>query len=183
MIGTVYFIQEGTSGPVKIGWTQNSVEQRRVAMQTGNSDDLIVIATIPNAPKSAELRWHKRFQGSLRRSEWFFPTPDLLAAIAREALKGIAYEAPTPADVALSPAALAHKERIAALVRDVKAAAALLGWAETTASRRIFNDGKELARLEAGGGTMPATLDRAEARLSDLRDFRRADFAYAVSVA
>lgn len=169
MTGTLYFIQEGTVGPIKIGWTQYSVEHRRVTMQTGNSDHLTVIATIPGVLKTLEARWHKRFRGCQCRAEWFFPTPELLDAIKREAHAGIVYEAPS---TELSPAAKAHKDRLANFVLEVKELAAQLGWAETTASRRIFNDGKELARLQAGGGTMPATLDRAEARLESLRDLR-----------
>lgn len=58
-----------------------------------------------------------------------------------------------------------HDRRLKKLIDGVKAYAASQGIKETTASLRIFRDGKELGRLDKGGSTKPATLERYELRL------------------
>lgn len=58
-----------------------------------------------------------------------------------------------------------HDKRLKKLLDGVKAYAAAEGIKETTASLRIFKDGKELGRLSEGGSTKPATLEKYEARL------------------
>lgn len=80
MLGDLYFIQEGSEGCIKIGWTRADPEVRLRTFQVGNSSTLRLLGSVL-APLDAETGWHERFAGSCRRSEWFWPTPDLLAAI------------------------------------------------------------------------------------------------------
>ena len=84
MIGSLYFIQEGLDGAVKIGWTSNDPERRRDNLQIGNSTQLRLIAIVPNVTQDVEFEWHARFRAYLKRSEWFFPAPPLLDAIAEQ---------------------------------------------------------------------------------------------------
>ena len=62
-----------------------------------------------------------------------------------------------------------HDKRLKRLIAGVKAYAAAEGISETTASLRIFCDGKELKRLEAGGSKKPATIEKYEERLKLIR--------------
>lgn len=81
MIGSLYFIQEGPGGAIKIGWTSNCPHRRRDNLQIGNSHDLVLLGILPDVPMSAEAEWHERFRPYLKRSEWFWPAGELLAAI------------------------------------------------------------------------------------------------------
>jgi hypothetical protein len=80
MIGNLYFIQEGKSGPIKIGWTAGPAEGRRKSGQVFNSRELRIIAELQDYPDS-EKTWHQRFAAHHIRGEWFKPAPDLVAAI------------------------------------------------------------------------------------------------------
>jgi len=98
MLGTLYFLQEGEQGPVKIGWTSGKPALRLTAMQVGNSAVLRFLGTLPGPP-DIEQGWHERFAHARKRSEWFFPTPELLEAIAA----ACAEDPPTP-EVITAPA-------------------------------------------------------------------------------
>lgn len=98
MIGSLYFIQEGPGGAIKIGWTGNCVQRRLINLQIGNSNELVLLATIPDVPISEEGAWHVHFGPHKKRSEWFHPSPDLLEAIAARAVPAQA-AAPKPEPV------------------------------------------------------------------------------------
>jgi hypothetical protein len=178
MIGNLYFIQEGDGGAIKIGWAVDA-KQRMALFQTGNSNELRLIGVVAGVPRQVEAQWHKRFSGAQKRSEWFFPTDQLLDAIDQKASPPVERRKPELV-VVESVGAIAHRERVARLIADVCALADLLSWSETTASRHVLNDGKEIARLRKGGGTMPATLDRHEAKLAAVREEMADAIAYAV---
>ncbi len=57
---------------------------------------------------------------------------------------------------------------IDALINRAKAAADKAGLSHSTVSRKLFNDGKAIARLEAGGQCTLKTLETARARLAEL---------------
>ncbi len=54
------------------------------------------------------------------------------------------------------------------LITRARAAADLTGLSLSTVSRKLFNDGKAIARLEAGGQCTLRTLETARARLSEM---------------
>lgn len=82
--GTVYFIQAGPAGPIKIGVT-NEMPRRLKMLQNGNHEALSVIATV-EANRRYEQLMHRRFYLHRLRGEWFRPAPDILAFVER--LKG-----------------------------------------------------------------------------------------------
>lgn len=81
MDGVVYFIQEGKTGPIKIGWTTNCPHRRRDNLQIGNSENLYLLGVLPDADKSLEARWHNCYSKYRKRSEWFWPARELVEAI------------------------------------------------------------------------------------------------------
>lgn len=77
----VYFIQQGTDGPIKIGSSVDPQARLR-ALQTANPHPLRLLAKAPGDVRD-ERALHERFSehrinGCL---EWFSPAPDLLAHI------------------------------------------------------------------------------------------------------
>jgi len=84
MLGSVYFIQEGQDGAIKIGFTEAGVgvQARRTYMQVGNSSPLRILGEIRGVSKLAERRWHQKFAASHKLGEWFWPSKELLDAIA-----------------------------------------------------------------------------------------------------
>jgi Meiotically Up-regulated Gene 113 (MUG113) protein len=65
----VYFIQSGTTGPVKIG-TSKSPARRTGELQTGNPRELILRHVIPG-DRDVEEQLHDRFKAARIRGEWF----------------------------------------------------------------------------------------------------------------
>lgn len=84
MPGVVYFIQEGRTGPIKIGWTSNCPHRRRDNLQIGNSEDLHLLGVLPDVDQSVEAEWHNRFSEFRKRSEWFWPSESLVRAIGEQ---------------------------------------------------------------------------------------------------
>ncbi len=58
---------------------------------------------------------------------------------------------------------------ITSLLAEAKAAAETTGLSLSTVSRKLFNDGKAIARLEAGGQCTLKTLETARTRLAELQ--------------
>jgi len=88
--GFVYFIQSGDIGPIKVGWSENGVEQRLATMQTGNPQELRLLG-VHYAARPYELALHTRFADQGIRGEWYQPTPELIACALDgpdEALRG-----------------------------------------------------------------------------------------------
>lgn len=75
----VYFIQQGDSGPIKIGFSTNPVD-RFINLQRNNPDRLYMLGVIPGDQK-LETELHQRFQGGEIWAEWFEPTPSLIEFI------------------------------------------------------------------------------------------------------
>ena len=83
---TVYFIQAGDDGPIKIGRTQGSPLGRMEALQAGIPVDLRILAIISHVRSSHETDLHRRFAHLHIRGEWFRPEPDLLTYIRENAI-------------------------------------------------------------------------------------------------
>jgi hypothetical protein len=75
----IYFIGNRTDGTVKIG-ISNNPEKRFKTLQTGNADDLTILALIPGNEQT-ERALHRRFDHLHVRGEWFQWRGDLAAFI------------------------------------------------------------------------------------------------------
>lgn len=87
---SIYFIQVGSTGPIKIGRTSGPVSKRLAGIQTSMPFDLKLIATIPDASFADEKLLHKQFDHLRIRGEWFHPAEELLDWIASEATPHVA---------------------------------------------------------------------------------------------
>lgn len=77
---SVYFIQSGEGGPIKIGKSV-SVKSRLTSLMTASGTELRLMGTIaPGGPTEAEM--HRRFACFRLRREWFTPADELLKFIA-----------------------------------------------------------------------------------------------------
>lgn len=93
----VYFIQAVSGGLIKIGaTTAQSPETRLAAMQAGCPVRLRILAVIRNPERFQEQLIHRLFADDRRHGEWFEPTPQLLAYIARYATEVFAEPEPQP---------------------------------------------------------------------------------------
>jgi len=77
--GFVYFIQSGSDGAIKIGFS-SKVDIRLGSLQKANAETLRLLATIPGT-MADEARLHQRFAAHRIRGEWFRPAEELLLAI------------------------------------------------------------------------------------------------------
>lgn len=82
---SVYFIQEGESGPIKIGHT-NNIRMRLYNLQPGNPTPLRLLFML-EAPRGFERELHEQFAEHRIRSEWFRPQA-ILSYIFGEASHG-----------------------------------------------------------------------------------------------
>ncbi len=70
-VGSIYFIQEGLTGPIKIGYSKTPF-LRKKKLQTGNATQLRFLGIISGTLD--EEQWlHKRFARYHLRGEWFIP--------------------------------------------------------------------------------------------------------------
>lgn len=75
--GSVYFIQRGLHGPIKIGWSQD-VERRITELQVANAEKLYVIGAIPGTMLE-ERETHQRFSHLRMEAEWFRSSEEIFA--------------------------------------------------------------------------------------------------------
>lgn len=80
-MGNIYFIQEAGGGSIKIGYTTLRCDVRLRQIQSHNSNELVLIGEINNAPRTVEREWHLRFADCQKRLEWFWPSRALVTAI------------------------------------------------------------------------------------------------------
>lgn len=66
----IYCIQQGKSGPVKIGLTKGDPQHRLRQLQTGNPNQLHLIAAFTGEPK-CEAIIHEFFADDRMKGEWF----------------------------------------------------------------------------------------------------------------
>jgi len=82
--GYVYFIQDGTTGRIKIGKSENP-EARLDSLQTANAGVLTLLVKLYTQNMgNDEKYYHKKFQTSHIRGEWFLPSQELLDFIEEE---------------------------------------------------------------------------------------------------
>lgn len=75
---TVYFIQMGEDGPIKIGKTIFDIGTRLNSLQTGNPFKLKVLSYLGDVPEILEKQLHIYFSEHRMEGEWFKPFPEIL---------------------------------------------------------------------------------------------------------
>lgn len=80
---TIYFVQAGLFGPVKIGIT-NNLERMLEQARRFNPARLRILGIIPDQTAANEAVIQRRFEHHKIRGEWFWPADDLLAFVERE---------------------------------------------------------------------------------------------------
>lgn len=88
-MSSVYFIQCGEGGPIKIGMAVN-VQRRLELLQTGCPHLLTVLAAVAG-DRATERAFHERFVDLRMRGEWFWPARPLTNFI-----NGVKAPAPLP---------------------------------------------------------------------------------------
>lgn len=73
---TVYFIQRGAEGPIKIGIAL-SPQRRRASLQTASPERLVLLGVRAGGRKLEQLL-HWYFEADRLEGEWFRPTPELI---------------------------------------------------------------------------------------------------------
>ena len=96
---TIYVIQVGKDGPVKIGFTASNPKTRRSSIQASHHATLILRGTIEGSEKT-EKALHARFSATRIRGEWFAVSPEL-----REFMENL-----TPVPPAPKPVGNIHKK-------------------------------------------------------------------------
>lgn len=91
----IYFVQSGTSGPIKIGYTRKSIESRLTTLQTGHPEKLICLGTVEGDLKK-EKEIHIRFQKFRKQGEWFEPADSILSYIQESKTHKINKESLSP---------------------------------------------------------------------------------------
>ncbi len=79
---SIYFVQEGSKGPIKIG-VSAEVACRFSSIQVGNPRRLRLLGTAPCYGKQLEIEIHRKFSHLRIRGEWFRPAPELLDFITK----------------------------------------------------------------------------------------------------
>ncbi len=82
----VYFIQQGLTGPIKIGYTAQSIGCRLRTLQIANPDRLRLVGFIVGADVDREAQEHHKFREFRIGGEWFFPARELTEYIKRVSL-------------------------------------------------------------------------------------------------
>jgi hypothetical protein len=67
---SIYFVQEATGGPIKIGMTTTTIE-KRLSYLRREYGDLFLLAVISDAVPAVEMHLHDRFHGGHLEGEWF----------------------------------------------------------------------------------------------------------------
>jgi hypothetical protein len=80
----IYFIQQGYSGPVKIGYTDSDPQSRKSQLQVGNPKHLILVATKDGSLED-EKRLHLQFELFRVNGEWFSNSETLQTYIRENA--------------------------------------------------------------------------------------------------
>jgi DNA-binding XRE family transcriptional regulator len=75
---SVYFIQAGNDGPVKIGWAATPTNRLR-QMQTASPHPLLLRRVVPEASRIVERWFHRWFAERRLNGEWFSFTDEMLS--------------------------------------------------------------------------------------------------------
>ncbi|UXZ57051.1 GIY-YIG nuclease family protein [Curtobacterium sp. Arg-1] len=78
----VYFIQQGSSGPIKIGCSRN-LTSRLNSLRTSSSEPLHVLGTVPGGFE-LERQMHQALDAFRLNGEWFTPSLKVLRLIRKQ---------------------------------------------------------------------------------------------------
>ena len=81
--GNVYFLQVGTDGPIRIGYTSAGVRHRIRVHQSSSPHILRWIGAF-RGERGDERKAHLMLKDSWLRAEWFHPTTEVLAFVAEK---------------------------------------------------------------------------------------------------
>lgn len=73
---TIYFVQQSSAGPIKIGFTTKKVAVRLSELQVGNPETLTLLKAVVTT-REVEKVIHNHFQHLRLRGEWFKPSKAL----------------------------------------------------------------------------------------------------------
>ncbi len=79
----IYFIQAGTRGPIKIGYTSNN-PNNRFSMIQAHSPVKLKFRGVKVGTEADEKKLHIRFAKQHVRGEWFKPSPEMEEIIMNE---------------------------------------------------------------------------------------------------
>lgn len=82
----VYFIRQGRTGAIKIGYTDGDVNKRVSALQTASPDRLILLGYI-EGDRNTEKRLHLFFDAYKLNGEWYEPSRFVMDYILGTILK------------------------------------------------------------------------------------------------
>ncbi|BAX25563.1 T5orf172 domain-containing [Tenacibaculum phage pT24] len=86
-IGYIYLLEEyrNFERAFKIGFTTSTVEKRVKSMQTGNSDEIIIVDTFRTKHYlKVEKMLHNKFNQYGKRGEWFSMTDEMAMSFKQE---------------------------------------------------------------------------------------------------
>lgn len=90
--GVVYFVEAGSGGPVKIGWTQD-IERRIAELQTANAHKLNLLGTVAGTMEN-EAAVHAHFSHLRMEAEWFNNSSEIHEFIKKGTVNSL-YEGPS----------------------------------------------------------------------------------------
>ena len=87
---SLYFIQIGKMGPIKVGIT-NDIQKRLIGLQTSNPEQLNVLyceKLEAQEARSLEKEYHIMLRDASLKGEWFRPTPFVLEIVEDVKING-----------------------------------------------------------------------------------------------
>ena len=78
--GKIYFVQVGTTGPIKIGYSKRPIKERIAGLQAGHHDELVFLGAFTGS-YTDEQNLHYFYSELRIRGEWFQPHRDLVRLI------------------------------------------------------------------------------------------------------
>jgi hypothetical protein len=94
---TVYFIQRGEDGPIKIGSTGLDPRHRLAALQIGSAERLRLLGYL----QSKETEIHSLFSEHRLSGEWFRPHQDILEFVRTRTIRSISDTKKQPGQLVL----------------------------------------------------------------------------------
>lgn len=76
--GYVYFVQRGTDGPIKIGWSVNP--RKRLSSLRSASAESLTLLKVEWTSRKRERQLHELLAEHRITGEWFHPAPEVLRA-------------------------------------------------------------------------------------------------------